>query len=150
MSERRNDLGQPIPPGASSRTIRVGALTRASRASAPTSNCANGVAERVESTSTNPPRVLRGSEAAAHTEPPDLTARICGICPVAYQTSAMNSSRDACGVTPISAAGRVAPVAVLREGFTATRCNIYMLHALDFSASSTSASRNHRLPPWSV
>ena len=36
-----------------------------------------------------PPRFfeafLRGR---AYTEPPDITARICGICPVAYQMSA--------------------------------------------------------------
>ena len=39
---------------------------------------------------------LRGR---AYTEPPDITARICGICPVAYQTSACNAIEDACGVT---------------------------------------------------
>ncbi|GIU90302.1 MAG: hypothetical protein KatS3mg010_1401 [Acidimicrobiia bacterium] len=41
-----------------------------------------------------PPRFfeafLRGR---AHTEPPDITARICGICPVAYQMSACRRSR---------------------------------------------------------
>ncbi len=37
-----------------------------------------------------PPRFyeafLRGR---TYTEPPDITARICGICPVAYQTSSV-------------------------------------------------------------
>src|SRR5271168_5047586 len=46
-----------------------------------------------------PPRFfeafLRGR---AYTEPPDLTARVCGICPVAYQISACNAIEEACGV----------------------------------------------------
>ena len=46
-----------------------------------------------------PPRFfeafLRGR---AYTEPPDITARICGICPVAYQFSACLAIEDACGV----------------------------------------------------
>src|SRR5271157_3843120 len=46
-----------------------------------------------------PPRFfeafLRGR---AYTEPPDITARICGICPVAYQMSSCLAIEDACGV----------------------------------------------------
>src|SRR5690348_11383503 len=44
-----------------------------------------------------PPRFfeafLRGR---SYTEPPDITARVCGICPVAYQTSACLAIEDAC------------------------------------------------------
>src|SRR5689334_18868814 len=47
-----------------------------------------------------PPRFfeafLRGR---GYAEPPDITARICGICPVAYQMSACAAIEDACGVT---------------------------------------------------
>ena len=32
------------------------------------------------------------------TEAPDITSRICGICPVAYQMSAINAMEAACGV----------------------------------------------------
>src|SRR5689334_10433820 len=46
-----------------------------------------------------PPRffeaLLRGR---SHLEPPDITARICGICPVAYQMSACAAIEDACEV----------------------------------------------------
>ena len=45
-----------------------------------------------------PPRFfeafLRGR---AYTEPPDITARICGICPVAYQMSACQAIEQVCG-----------------------------------------------------
>ncbi len=47
-----------------------------------------------------PPRffeaLLRGR---AFTEASDITARICGICPIAYQMSAVHAMEDACGVT---------------------------------------------------
>ena len=46
-----------------------------------------------------PPRFfeafLRGRK---FTEAPDITARICGICPVAYQMSSCHAMEMACGV----------------------------------------------------
>jgi sulfhydrogenase subunit alpha len=32
------------------------------------------------------------------TEAPDITARICGICPIAYQMSSANAMEMACGI----------------------------------------------------
>ncbi len=63
-----------------------------------------------------PPRFfeafLRGR---AYTEPPDITARICGICPVAYQMSACPAIEDACGVDRPRGDPRPAPTALLRR-----------------------------------
>ena len=80
-----------------------------------------------------PPRFfeafLRGR---AYTEPPDITARICGICPVAYQTSACQAIEAACGVT------LPGPLAALRrmlycgEWIASHALHIYLLHAPDF------------------
>jgi len=80
-----------------------------------------------------PPRFfeafLRGRR---HTEPPDITARICGICPVAYQMSACLAVEDACGVEV------EAPVAELRrllycgEWIESHALHIHLLHAPDF------------------
>ena len=54
-----------------------------------------------------PPRffeaLLRGR---ASTEVPDIVARICGICPIAYQISGVRAIEDACGVTIDSGAIR--------------------------------------------
>ena len=73
------------------------------------------VRERRAARSTNRRGSSRRSCAGAqYTEPPDITARICGICPVAYQTSACNAIEDACGVERRRAARRAAPAAVLR------------------------------------
>ncbi len=62
-----------------------------------------------------PPRFfeafLRGR---AYTEPPDITARICGICPVAYQMSACQAIESALGVEIDPALPRLAPPPLLR------------------------------------
>ena len=55
-----------------------------------------------------PPRFfeafLRGRK---YTEAPDITARICGICPVAYQMSTVHAIEQAFGVTCRGAASRI-------------------------------------------
>ena len=82
------------------RTLSVGALTRVEGEGALHVTLTDGVVESVELNIYEPPRFfeafLRGR---AYTEPPDITARVCGICPVAYQISASNAIEDACGVT---------------------------------------------------
>src|ERR1700694_144083 len=82
------------------RTLTVGALTRVEGEGALHVTVNDGVAYRFELNIYEPPRFfeafLRGR---AYTEPPDITARVCGICPVAYQMSACNAIEDACGVT---------------------------------------------------
>lgn len=65
-------------------------------------------------------------------ETPDIVARICGICPVAYQMSAVHALEHALGV------GISAPVRALRrllycgEWIESHVLHIYMLHAPDF------------------
>ena len=80
-----------------------------------------------------PPRffeaLLRGR---AFGEAPDITARICGICPVAYQMSAVHAMEDAFGVKVDG------PLRVLRrliycgEWIESHVLHVYMLHAPDF------------------
>ncbi|NOT57575.1 MAG: Ni/Fe hydrogenase subunit alpha, partial [Deltaproteobacteria bacterium] len=80
-----------------------------------------------------PPRFfeafLRGR---LYTEAPDITARICGICPVAYQMSAVHAMEDACGVTvdgPLRALRRLLYCGEWMESHT---LHVYLLHAPDF------------------
>jgi len=67
-----------------------------------------------------------------HDEPPDIAARICGICPVAYQMSACAAIEAACGVEIPE------PIALLRrllycgEWIESHALHIYLLHAPDF------------------
>jgi coenzyme F420-reducing hydrogenase alpha subunit len=80
-----------------------------------------------------PPRffeaLLRGRQ---YTEPPDITARICGICPVAYQMSACQALEDACGVTPPEPIQRLRRLLYCGEWMESHALHIYLLHAPDF------------------
>ena len=63
-----------------------------------------------------PPRYFEALLVGRHfTEAPDITARICGICPVAYQMSACAAMEDACGVTVDDRVDSPAPAALLRR-----------------------------------
>ncbi|MCS6924749.1 MAG: Ni/Fe hydrogenase subunit alpha [Candidatus Binatia bacterium] len=80
-----------------------------------------------------PPRffeaLLRGRQ---FTEAPDITARICGICPVAYQMSTVHAMEQACGITvdgPLRALRRLLYCGEWIESHT---LHVYMLHAPDF------------------
>ncbi|GAA4077284.1 Ni/Fe hydrogenase subunit alpha [Actinomadura miaoliensis] len=80
-----------------------------------------------------PPRFfeafLRGR---AYTEPPDITARICGICPVAYQMSACQAVEDACGVTVDGPLNDLRRLLYCGEWIESHALHIYLLHAPDF------------------
>lgn len=47
-------------------------------------------------------------------EVPDITARICGICPVAYQMSSTHALEDALGIRVTGAIAGTATAAVLQ------------------------------------
>lgn len=80
-----------------------------------------------------PPRFfeafLRGR---AFTEPPDITARVCGICPVAYQMSACAAIEDACGVTVDAALADLRRLLYCGEWIESHTLHIYLLHTPDF------------------
>jgi sulfhydrogenase subunit alpha len=72
---------------------------------------------------------LRGR---AYTEAPDITARICGICPVAYQMSAVHAMEDALGVTVTEPVRDLRRLLYCGEWIESHSLHIYMLHAPDF------------------
>ncbi|HYA63300.1 MAG TPA: Ni/Fe hydrogenase subunit alpha [Candidatus Sulfotelmatobacter sp.] len=65
-------------------------------------------------------------------EAPDITARICGICPVAYQMSACHAAEDAFGVRPNGAIRELRRLLYCGEWIESHALHIYMLHAPDF------------------
>ncbi|MEV7871579.1 nickel-dependent hydrogenase large subunit [Streptomyces sp. NPDC088124] len=80
-----------------------------------------------------PPRFfeafLRGR---GHTEPPDITARICGICPVAYQMTACQAIERACGTTVDGQLAALRRLLYYGEWIESQTLHIHLLHAPDF------------------
>lgn len=117
----------------STRTLSVGTLTRVEGEGALHVTLKDGALESVELNIYEPPRFfeafLRGR---THSEPPDLTARICGICPVAYQVSACNAIEDACGVHVDEELAALRRLLYCGEWINSHVLHIYLLHAPDF------------------
>lgn len=82
-----------------------------------------------------PPRFFEALLRGRHfSEAPDITARICGICPVAYQMSACHAMEDAFGVRidgPLRALRRLL---YCGEWIESHALHIYLLHTPDFLA----------------
>lgn len=80
-----------------------------------------------------PPRFfeafLRGRK---FTEAPDITARICGICPMAYQTSAVLAMENICGVKVEGQLRELRRLIYCGEWIESHILHVYMLHAPDF------------------
>ncbi|MBB3752721.1 coenzyme F420-reducing hydrogenase alpha subunit [Mycolicibacterium sp. BK634] len=114
------------------RTLSVGALTRVEGEGALHVTLADGAVSSVELNIYEPPRFfeafLRGR---AHTELPDLTARVCGICPVAYQVSACNAVENACGVTVDPELVALRRLLYCGEWIHSHALHIFLLHAPD-------------------
>jgi coenzyme F420-reducing hydrogenase alpha subunit len=93
----------------------------------------DGTVADVELRIFEPPRFfeafLRGR---AWTEPPDITARICGICPVAYQMSSCLAIEDACGVTVPEELRLLRRLLYCGEWIESHALHAYLLHAPDF------------------
>lgn len=115
------------------RTLSVGTLTRVEGEGALHVTLKDGALDSVELNIYEPPRFfeafLRGR---AYTEPPDLTARICGICPVAYQLSACNAIESACGVELDPELVALRRLLYCGEWIHSHMLHIYLLHAPDF------------------
>ncbi len=80
-----------------------------------------------------PPRffeaLLRGR---MYNEAPDITARICGICPVAYQMSAVHAMEHAFGVRVDGQLRALRRLLYCGEWIESHVLHIFMLHAPDF------------------
>ncbi len=72
---------------------------------------------------------LRGR---SHTEVTDITARICGICPVAYQTSSANAMEQILGIEVGEEIRDLRRMLYLGEWIESHALHVYLLHAPDF------------------
>jgi len=130
------------------RTLRVGSLARVEGEGAMHVRFDRaGRVERARLEIYEPPRFfeafLRGRDYA---EAPDITARVCGICPVAYQISACLAMEEACGVTVGGQLAELRRLLYCGEWIESHALHIHLLHAPDFLgyADGIAMARDHR------
>jgi hydrogenase maturation protease len=115
------------------RSIEVGALARVEGEGALEVRVVDGRVVRANLRIYEPPRFFEGFlRGRAITEAPDITARICGICPVAYQMSACEAAEAIAGVEVDGALRDLRHLLYCGEWIESHALHIYLLHAPDF------------------
>ena len=115
------------------RTIKVDNLARVEGEGALHVKLKDGKVEDVQLRIFEPPRffeaLLQGRDFA---EAPDITARICGICPIAYQMSAVHAMESALGVSVQGPLRALRRLIYCGEWIESHALHVFMLHAPDF------------------
>lgn len=116
-----------------SRTIKVDYLARVEGEGALYVKVKDGKISDLKFRIFEPPRFfeafLRGRD---FREAPDITARICGICPIAYQMSSINAMEAICGVSVDKQIRDLRRLIYCGEWIESHALHVYMLHAPDF------------------
>jgi coenzyme F420-reducing hydrogenase alpha subunit len=114
-------------------TIKTDVLARVEGEGAMVVKVVDGRVTDVKLRIYEPPRffeaLLRGR---SFTEPPDITARICGICPVAYQMSAVTALEAVCGVEVDGPLRALRRLLYCGEWLESHALHVFMLHLPDF------------------
>jgi coenzyme F420-reducing hydrogenase alpha subunit len=132
----------------SPRTIGVEGLSRVEGEGSLRVSVRDGTVTDVALEIFEPPRYFEAMLVGRHmTEAPDLTARICGICPVAYQTSACLAVEDACGVAVGGRIGALRRLLYLGEWIQSHALHVYLLHAPDFTGCADAVELAERDRP---
>jgi sulfhydrogenase subunit alpha len=94
-----------------------------------------------------PPRLfeafLRGRELE---QVPDITARICGICPVAYQMSSVHALESALGIAITPEIRRLRRLLYCGEWIESHALHVYLLNAPDFMGYESGLEMAERFP----
>lgn len=115
------------------RTINVDYLARVEGEGALKVVVRDGAVQSAELSIFEPPRFFEAFMLGRNfMETPDITARICGICPVAYQMSAVTAIEDALGISVDGPLRDLRRLLYCGEWIQSHVLHIYMLHAPDF------------------
>lgn len=114
-------------------TIKVDALARVEGEGALHIRYSDAGIEELKFKIFEPPRFFEAFLQGRHfMEVPDITARICGICPVAYQMSSCHAMENAYGVKVDGQLRELRRLLYCGEWIESHVLHIYMLHAPDF------------------
>jgi len=115
------------------RTLKVDYLTRVEGEGGLYVRVEDGAVRDVKLNIFEPPRFFEAFLRGRHLqEVPDIAARICGICPVAYQMSAVHALEAALGVKPGPEIRALRRLLYCAEWMESHALHIYLLHAPDF------------------
>jgi coenzyme F420-reducing hydrogenase alpha subunit len=116
-----------------SRTIRVDTLARVEGEGALHIRMAGERVADVKLQIYEPPRFFEAFLRGRHfNEVADITSRICGICPIAYQMSAVHAIERALGIEVDPAVRLLRRLFYCGEWIESHTLHVYMLHAPDF------------------
>jgi coenzyme F420-reducing hydrogenase alpha subunit len=130
-----------------SRTIKVDYIARVEGESSLELHVRNGAVDAVRLSIFEPPRffeaLLRGRSFG---EVLDIVARICGICPIAYQMSGVHAIEDALGIKVDASIHALRRLLYCGEWIESHALHIVMLHAPDFLGypDAIAMARDHR------
>lgn len=133
MSNDNSDKNFKVRVGSKSRTIHVDYLARVEGEGSLYIKTSGNQVEDVRLKIFEPPRffeaLLRGRELF---DAPDITARICGICPVAYQMSSIYAMENALKADIPEYIHQLRRLIYCGEWIESHTLHVYMLHAPDF------------------
>jgi len=122
-----------VKVGTKTQVIQVDYLARVEGEGAFTVKIKDGKVEDVQLKIFEPPRFfeafLRGRELF---DAPDITSRICGICPIAYQTSSVNAMENALQISIPDYLQDLRRLIYCGEWIESHALHVFMLHAPDF------------------
>ncbi|MFO1019807.1 MAG: Ni/Fe hydrogenase subunit alpha [Planctomycetales bacterium] len=113
--------------------LEVPILTRVEGEGGLTVRLRDGTVESVQLRIYEPPRLFESLLRGRPLEnTPDITARICGICPVAYQMSSVHALESALGVTITPEIHELRRLLYCGEWIESHALHMHLLHAPDF------------------
>lgn len=130
-----------------SKTIKVDYLARVEGEGALRVRLRGDRVEDVKLEIFEPPRLFEAFLRGRHfSEAPDITARICGICPVAYQMSTVHAIERALGVAIDPAVRLLRRLFYCGEWIESHALHVFLLHAPDFLGyeDAFEMARDHR------
>lgn len=128
-------------------SIEVPILTRVEGEGGVTVRLRDNAIEDVQLRIFEPPRLFEALLVGrALEDAPDITARICGICPVAYQMSAVHAMESALGVQITPEIRRLRRLLYCGEWIESHGLHMHLLHAPDFFGAASGIELAQRFP----
>lgn len=129
------------------RTIKVNAMSRVEGEGGLYVTTRDNVVEDIRLEIYEPPRLFEALLCGRRLEEvPDITARICGICPVAYQMSSVHALEDALGILITPAIRQLRRLLYCGEWIESHALHIYLLNAPDFVGHESGLEMAQQFP----